>query len=763
MALSGSTSKKYTTKGAYWVWVEWTATQNIANNTTTITAITYAGTNGYGYYTGSNNGSDTTVDGQTTSVGDSGDIGYNTVKRELCRRTQVVEHNSDGTKTVTISGRWWYGTTFDLTSSGTFTLDTIARASVPTLSVSSQALGGAITIYTNKKSTAFTHRIYSDFYDGFWTRIDSNGVVDSFVWTLPSSFASKLPNSTSGNGRIAVETYNGTTLVGTNIVNFTATIPDTSAYQPIIGGLSAVISGTGRDKTINKYVQGISKALVSFTSSDNGGATISSNVINIKRQSDNGNEMTYSGKSATSGVLTLAGTYLITVTTTDSRGRSKSLTTTITVDAYSVPKISSFTANRQSASKVSVDTVRSGSYTYLGGNNPLTVVISKRPRGGSYSNINTSSGDSSGKFSGTYVSKYTLNVDTDNEETISYDFKLTITDSFGKTATAEITVPTSTVAFSINKDLGIGAGKVHERGVLDVGGDAYFKDVVIFDAGSAIRQVNMGSLYTGLSSNVGPIIIEIGTSNKMFNAKINIRSYSYLANIQIGGYTYTGTSDWHSTHATGQISGGNLNVRFCTESETIGSKRYVVIGDTGTNWGGYLHVTVDDVTVGYGRAFTDPFIITLGSAYPARINNTINVGNASVSWDSVSGKPSTFPPSSHSHDYVPTARKVNGKALTADISLTAGDVGAATSSHSHAYLPTSQIANGTTGTITSSTWVYVSYGKTFSSVPSVVATGVDNVAGESFAKVRNRSTTGFEMVVGGTGTSNAFNWIAVVV
>ena len=36
---------------------------------------------------------------------------------------------------------------------------------------------------------------------------------------------------------------------------------------------------------------------------------------------------------------------------------------------------------------------------------------------------------------------------------------------------------------------------------------------------------------------------------------------------------------------------------------------------------------------------------------------------------------------------VPTSRTVNGKALTSNISLTAGDVGAATANHTHAYLP----------------------------------------------------------------------------
>lgn len=41
---------------------------------------------------------------------------------------------------------------------------------------------------------------------------------------------------------------------------------------------------------------------------------------------------------------------------------------------------------------------------------------------------------------------------------------------------------------------------------------------------------------------------------------------------------------------------------------------------------------------------------------------------------------------SHTHsNYVPTTRKVNNKVLSADISLTASDVGAAATSHTHSY------------------------------------------------------------------------------
>jgi len=58
----------------------------------------------------------------------------------------------------------------------------------------------------------------------------------------------------------------------------------------------------------------------------------------------------------------------------------------------------------------------------------------------------------------------------------------------------------------------------------------------------------------------------------------------------------------------------------------------------------------------------------------------------------VGARPSTWTPSASDVGAVPTSRKVNGKALTGDISLTASDVGAAASSHG-THVPTPQTAN----------------------------------------------------------------------
>ena len=53
----------------------------------------------------------------------------------------------------------------------------------------------------------------------------------------------------------------------------------------------------------------------------------------------------------------------------------------------------------------------------------------------------------------------------------------------------------------------------------------------------------------------------------------------------------------------------------------------------------------------------------------------------------VGARPSTWTPSASDVGAVPTTRKVNGKALSADISLSASDVGAATAEQVNALKP----------------------------------------------------------------------------
>lgn len=501
-------------------------TQDIANNKTSLTVKAYAVKTNSSYYSYRNSPQTftLTVNGIATTYGWTFNLSNMTLNARYLITTAVREltHNADGT-VATIPASVYCATGTDglgtISGSTSISIPTIPRTSNATVNTSTQAIGSSITIYTNKNSSSFTHTI--NYYFGNLAVNIVNGVTDSYVWTLPDIMAGQIPNNLSGSGYIKVVTYSGSTYIGEVNLSFTATIPDNASYRPTSTGLSSAIYGTGRDKTISKYVQNISKAVLSFTSKAYGYASISSNSITIKRQSDNGNTMVIGGTSGTSGTLTLSGTYIITAKTVDSRGRSASSSITITVEAYSVPLISSFTARRQSVTKTNVDTVRSGSYTYMAGSNTLSVVVDRAPRGGAFTTLNTTSG-SSGTFSGTYVS-------TGNTETSSYNFRLTITDSFGNTATSTISVSTSSVALSIKKDTGIGVGKVWEQGVLDVTGSVYF-DGIQYNHNTLVNKTLPSSDISEITEagvyNIGGKYTNFFTTGNQYGTLVAVRRSS---------------------------------------------------------------------------------------------------------------------------------------------------------------------------------------------------------------------------------------------
>lgn len=108
----------------------------------------------------------------------------------------------------------------------------------------------------------------------------------------------------------------------------------------------------------------------------------------------------------------------------------------------------------------------------------------------------------------------------------------------------------------------------------------------------------------------------------------------------------------------------------------------------------------------------------------ASVKYATSAGSAgSVAWSNVSGKPTSMPASdvyswakaSSKPSYsasevgaVPTYRTVNGKALSANISLSASDVGAASSSHTHNYAGSSS-AGGNANWANGSTYANYSY------------------------------------------------------
>jgi hypothetical protein len=504
MALSGSIEGSIHS-GHYKLRISWSATQNIGNNTSTITAKMYLVQDpswSLNIKTRSNSCSIAGVSTAFTSPAISSN-GGSTILLGTVSRT--VNHAADGTRNVAISATFNIqatisGTRYEsISASGTVTLDTIARVSGFTLSASSVVLGNTIGITINRLSSSFTHRI--KYIWGQKTGTIATGVTTSHQWTVPLDFANDIPHGTSGTCHVIVETMNGSTVIGSVTKTFTGTVPTN-----IVPSISSVTisdpSGTV-PTSIGLYVKGKSTLRVVTEASGSYGSTISSyNVL--------ANGVNHSGKDVTTGVIDVTGTLSIVVTVTDTRGRTASMTKNITVYDYHTPIISTFDVKRVDASG---NDDNDGTYARISYTTILAPVGNKN-RGSmaiyykASNEVNWITAAYEEDIPTAISDSFTIsNVSIDN----TYDVRIDLADSFvGSSRSAQL--PTAAVVLDFLADgTGLGVGKVAEyQNMLDVAWAARFRREIIADAG-------ITSMGNRMFPTVG-ITVHRNTSNQNLTA-----------------------------------------------------------------------------------------------------------------------------------------------------------------------------------------------------------------------------------------------------
>ena len=479
-----------------------------------------------------------------TAFSYSGGMSGSNITVTLYSKTMWFTHNTDGTLSPTLDANFninitWGGSSLStLYLSGTVTLPTIPRASI----INSFSMGGSLKYNTANSINLSLTRYSSSFTHDITLKLGSYVVKTWAGQGLPTSLSltagevntmlSKLPTATSSTVTLTVQTKSGSTNIG-GLITDTDPVTVDSTVVPTISGLSASIYGSGYDKTIGKFVQLISKVTSSFTPAAGYGSSVASTSIKIRRDSDDADSQTINGSSGTTGnAVQLSGTYEAYATVTDARGRSATAKVTFTVYSYSLPSITAFSAKRTSADETQVDVTQTVSYgTGVGTDNDLTAVIQRRVTGGSFSTLNTTTRTSSPNTY-TYVS-------TGNLITSAYEFKLIVTDKFGKSATSTVTVSTSKVVFSILKDEAVGIGRlpVAGGGVLQVGGNATIDGVLearninadtvdgkhasdfVPSNGTANRSGNLNIWGTDISGSYGSAPIEIREVNTVGSAQ----------------------------------------------------------------------------------------------------------------------------------------------------------------------------------------------------------------------------------------------------
>lgn len=514
MATSGSTSVSVTTYNTLkFSW--WQVSQNIESNNTVVgwDLQLIAGSSGLISSSAAKAWS-VTVNGTTYSGANSVGISNNATKTLASGRTTIT-HNADGSKSFSYSFSQEFGITFagsnigTKSGNGTGVLNTIPRATQPTLSVASVDMGGSVTINTPRASSSFTHDLAYAFAGGAWVNIAAS-VGTSYSWTVPD-LATSIPTATSGTVTIRCITKNGSTTIGTKTVLLTAKVP--ASVVPTISNVSTLEATTGLSVQFGAFIQSKSKIFTNITASGAKGSTIKSYSTTFQGK-------TYTGSSWTSDVITNSGNLSLVTTVVDSRGRTTTKTTTVSVLTYRKPQVTEFMARRTNSNGQASSEGTRVSFTYdysvasLNNKNTaeMTVIYKKSTETTWSSSIFTSSALSG---SGTYQATVTFSTD------YQYDLRIQVKDWFGAISTYDTVLPSGAVILDIRADgKGIAFFKTSELEGVEMGAPVTFsngeapKDARVLASTANLNYLTEPGFYVFSSVNAATITnLPIGGQN----------------------------------------------------------------------------------------------------------------------------------------------------------------------------------------------------------------------------------------------------------
>lgn len=483
--------------------------QNIAGNYSSVRVTAYLHTNGYASLWGVSADATITINGGGAIEHPSINIGTNSAL-QIWDHTYNIGHNDDGYKTVgimlsvgiNVAGYGSAMVAFDLP------LPTIPRASSG--SVTSGDLGTPVKISIDRKVSAFKHTLRYD-WNGITGTIASN-VDTSYSWTLPLDFASSIPNATSSWGRVFIDTYNGSTKIGTKEATFTANVP--ASVKPTLASVTLADTNTAVKNllnTANTFVQVLSNVQVTFNGASGAyGSTISSYRAEILGKNQNTNS-----NNGLLGMMNFNGAVTIRATVTDSRGRtSDPVDVNATVLEYFTPQLS-FSASRSGSSSTTVTVTRNTKIAPLtvGGNQKNTMKLTFKYKEHSATSFTTDTGSAGGTW--TTVSNLTnssANLGATFSVLKSYDIIGTIEDSFTSYEFL-ITIGTESFPLALKVDR-MGLGKLPEQaGIIDSAWEYYYDNkpiqhhkltnndgtAILLDEGSDLNTVTTPGLYNGVN------------------------------------------------------------------------------------------------------------------------------------------------------------------------------------------------------------------------------------------------------------------------
>lgn len=534
--------------------------------------------------------------------------------------TGNISHGADGKKTLACSGSFSISGSSYLSNgsiSCSIVLDQIPRATKPTLSASTVALGSAVTIGIAPAVSTWTHNLYYRVGTGSWVRF-ATGVKSNYAWAVPLAIADNFPSATSGTITIGVNTYNGSTLIGgTQTINLNITIP--ASVVPSVSSVSV----SEREQPIQLfgagYVQGKSRFLVNSSASGAYGSWITGYRFDVGSQSYTNTSNSYEMQETVRD----SGTVTIKVTVTDSRGRTASRSITVSVLPYSVPQITGFDCSRCGDAKGTVN--NSGEFlkvymafsvSSLNNNNTGKYKLECCQTGASSWTALTS-GDSY-NYSGTFISSTAL-LNSAN----SYKVRLTVWDSFTSSVIVREVGTAVRLLSYIVKKTAIAIGKIPEKdSTFEVALETVFNRYASFMSGVGIA----GDLkaYGNINANrdIG-LAGNIWTTNqsKIYSTNVDGKQKVVMVLCDSDNDLSIGYGSWINKDGDTYLRGRDVYLGASSTASYTTYRPYYRRGDS---------IDVRMGTAGYVTSGTKEFYFTIPLGKPV-------IGNPNVSVSSING------------------------------------------------------------------------------------------------------------------------------
>lgn len=421
-SFTGSTSNEYITPK-----IEWSCVQSLDGNYSTVTATLYykKSSSSTAATSGTLKCSITINGNKSSETVSSFNIPTNNAYQNAMTHTVKVPHNSDGTKSITISCTGYIsGTTLESTTcKSTVTLTTIPRAS--SISATSANVGSAITIAIKRASSSFTHTL-SYVFGNLSGTIATNTEEVTIKWTTPTTFYSQMASAKSMKGTITCITYSGSDQIGTSTCEFTVTVSDENA--PVLNPKVYVSEDSDTYKltgSTTKLIRYYTWATYEINASAQNGATIVS-------QSMSNGDIVYTDDTAKMQQSIVSDTFVFSAT--DSRGYTTRQELIADVVDYIKPTV--IIGSPSFTSDGSISFTIKGAYfngSFGVASNTLAVKYRYKTSSGSYSSWQTATATISGN---TYTAKVSL---TDLDYLSNYIVQAQVTDKLSAITSNELT------------------------------------------------------------------------------------------------------------------------------------------------------------------------------------------------------------------------------------------------------------------------------------------------------------------------------------